>query len=140
MPLLDVSEILTDPDFCQRLACFRSKQLVGSDGLAINMPVRIPFTGVVTQVSGAQLERNAVGELITGTILVCTRFRLVDGKIGITADQVQFGPRRYVVINVFNYSQYGRGLVEAVCDLLPLQGTIPVAFEPPACAGGDSNE
>lgn len=139
MPFLDVSELTVDPDFCQRLICTRSKQVVGADGLAVNLPVRIPFTGVVTQLSGAELERNAVGELITGTILVCTRFRLTDGKIGLTADLVEFGPRRYTVINVYNYAQYGRGLIEAVCDLLPLQGTIPGAYEPPACAGGDRN-
>jgi hypothetical protein len=139
MPLLDVTEILMDPDFCQPLVCTRLKQTVGEDGLAVNTPIRIPFTGVVTQVSGAQLERNAVGELITGTILVCTKFRLTDGKIGLTADIVTIGPRRYTVINVYNYSQYGQGFVEAVCDLIPLEGSTPGAYEPPACAGGDRN-
>lgn len=139
MPLLDVSELLTDPDFCQRLICTRLKQIVGENGLAVNSPVRIPFTGVVTQMSGAELERNAVGELITGTILVCTKFRLTDGKVGLTADIITMGPRRYTVINVYNYSQYGQGFIEAVCDLIPLEGTTPGAYQPPACAGGDSN-
>lgn len=134
MPLLDVSELLTDPDFCQSdLICNRAKQVVGLNGLAVNMPVRIRFTGVVTQVSGAELERNAVGELITGTILICTRFRLTDGKIGLTADVIDIGPRRYTVTNVYNYSQYGRGFIEAICDLLPLQGTVAGAFDPPEC-------
>jgi galactose-6-phosphate isomerase len=133
MPLLDVSEILTDPDFCQPLICNRLKQTVGEDGLAINTPVRIRFTGVVTTVSGLELERNAVGELITGTILICTRFRLTDGKSGLSADIIDIGPRRYTVTNVYLYSQYGRGFVEAVCDLIPLAGTIPGAYDPPEC-------
>lgn len=140
MPLLDVSEVLNDPDFCQRLICTRLKQTVGKNGLAVNTGINIPFTGVVTQLSGAELERNAVGELITGTILVCTRFRLTDGKVGLTADIVTVGVRRYTVTNIYNYSQYGRGLIEAVCDLIPLEGTTPGALESPWCAGGENNE
>jgi galactose-6-phosphate isomerase len=134
MPLLDVSELVVDPDFCEtNLYCNRLKQVVGENGLAVNTPTKVRFTGVVTQVSGAELERNAVGELITGSILICTRFRLTDGKIGITADIIDFGPRSYTVVNVYNYSRFGRGLIEAVCDLLPLQGTNPGAYEPPEC-------
>jgi galactose-6-phosphate isomerase len=143
MPLLDISELVSDPDFCElRLICSRMTQVIGENGLAVNTPVRIPFVGVVTQVSGAELERNAVGELITGTILVCTRFRLTDGKAGTTgppqtgttADIVQWGPRTYTVINVYNYSRFGRGVIEAVCDLLPLAGSVAGAYDPPACA------
>lgn len=134
MPLLDVTELLTDPDFCEtNLFCSRMKQTVGEDGLAIDTPTRIRFTGVVTMVSGAMLERNAVGELITGTILICTRFRLTDGKQGITADIVQWGPRTYTVTNVYNYSRFGRGFMEAVCDLIPLEGTNAGAYDPPEC-------
>ncbi len=134
MPFLDVAEILLDPDFWEsNLFCLRTSQTVGANGLAINTPVSIPFGGVVTEVSGADMVRNAVGELITGSILICTRFPLIDGKNGLTADIVQRQTRSYTVTNVQDYTRYGRGFVEATCELLPLGGSYPTApgYQPP---------
>ena len=126
MPLLDVSELMTDIDFCERdLICVRQMQTVTSGGIAVNTGTPIRFTGVVTNVKGYMLERNGVGELITGSILICTRFRLQDGKLGFTADIVQRGDRSYTVAEVLPYSRYGRGFVEATCELRPLLGTTP---------------
>lgn len=128
MPLLDVSEILTDIDFLERnLTCLRMMQKVGTNGIAVNTAVPIPFNGVITQVDGLDLRRGPDGEVITGSILICTRFRLLDGKSGFTADVVLRETRQYVVANVLPYSKYGRGFVEATCDLLPLAGSYPVA-------------
>jgi galactose-6-phosphate isomerase len=127
MPQLDVSELMLDIDFLETgLICFRQQQTVGSNGLAVNTPVQIPFNGVVTQITGAELRRNDVGELITGSILICSRFRLLDGKSGSTADLVQRQTRQYVVTDVLNYSRYGLGFTEATCELLPLAGSYPV--------------
>ena len=53
MPLLDVTEILTDPDFVTLgLQCARQVQIVNEDGLATNNPVVFTFSGVVTSISG----------------------------------------------------------------------------------------
>lgn len=85
----------------------------------------------MTQASGEEVKRNQVGEIISGSILICTRFRLTDGRVdGIatyTADIVQrdHGNRQYTVVNVQNYSKYGRGFIEATADILPLGGTYP---------------
>lgn len=131
MPLLDVSDVLTDPDFVQfGLICTRNIQIVGEDGLAVNTPTLFNFTGVVTSESGERLNRIADGERITGSILICTRFRLIDGKIGKSADIVTIPARccnspnalQYTVAEVNNYSRYGLGFVEALCDLVPLHG------------------
>ena len=135
MPQLDVSELMYDLDFVERrLVCLRMAQTVGDNGLAINTPIPLPFIGVVTQARGSDLRRGADGEVITGSILVCTRFKLLDGKSGFTADQIVWGgTRQYVVANVLPYSRYGRGFVEATCDLLPLAGSYPVQpGHPPA--------
>jgi galactose-6-phosphate isomerase len=128
VPQLDVSELMSDIDFVEvRLTCLRQAQTVGSDGLAVNAVITLPFIGIVTMMSGNQLNRNAVGELITGSILICTRFRLLDGKSGFAADEVVWGnTRQYTVTTVLPYSRYGRGFVEATCDLLPLAGSYPV--------------
>jgi galactose-6-phosphate isomerase len=124
-----------DLDFVERrLVCLRMAQTVGSNGIAVNTPIPIPFIGIVTQVAGNDLRRGSDGEVITGSILVCTRLRLLDGKSGFSADVVVWGDtRQYTVVNVLPYSRYGRGFVEATCDLKPLAGSYPVQpGHPPA--------
>lgn len=137
MPQLDVSELLTDIDFWEGgMICLRQPQKVGSDGLAVNTPVPIKFGGVVTQVAGTDLRRGMDGEMITGSILIVTRFKLLDGKSGFSADIVVRETRQYTVANVLAYSKFGRGFVEATCDLLPLAGSYPV---PPGYPSGPDN-
>lgn len=123
MARLDVTEILTDPDFVDRgLICERSIQSVGTDGLAVNTTKSIKFMGVVTSDSGDILERMPGVERIKGSITIHSKFRLNDGAPGQTADVVQWQGRRYTVSNVNDYSHFGRGFVTATCDLIPLAG------------------
>lgn len=123
MARLDVSDILTDPDFIDRgLICERSKQTVGTDGIAINATTKTKFIGVVTSDSGDVLERMPGVERIKGSITIHTRFALNDGAPGQTADVVQWRGRRYTVSNVNDYSHFGRGFIAATCDLITLAG------------------
>ncbi|OWT69215.1 MULTISPECIES: hypothetical protein [unclassified Achromobacter] len=122
MPFLDVTDVLLDPDFFDSLVCTRNVQTVGDDGLATNVGTDTPFIGVVTSDSGDILERMATGSRVKGSILVCTKFRLVESAPGIDADVVTWDGSRYTVTNVNNYSRYGAGFVEAYCTLIPVQG------------------
>jgi hypothetical protein len=123
MARLDVTEILTDPDFVDTaLVCERSAQSVGTDGLAVNSTKSIRFAGVVTSDQGDILERMPGVERITGSITIHSRFVLNDGSPGKTADVVQWRGRRYTVSNVNDYSHFGRGFIVATCDLIPLAG------------------
>lgn len=123
MALLDVTEILSDPDFVTTgLICERPAQTIGSDGLAVNTLAQSTFVGVVTSADGDILDRMAVGERILGSITIHTRFILNDGSAGFSADIVTFAGRRYTVSNVNDYGHFGRGFVSAQCDLIPLAG------------------
>jgi hypothetical protein len=122
MPLLDVSDVLLDPDFFDTLVCTRNVQTVGDDGMATNTSTDTPFIGVVTSDSGDILTRMETGSRVKGSILVCTKFRLVESAPGIDADIVTWDGSRYTVTTVNNYSRYGAGFVEAYCDLIPVQG------------------
>lgn len=123
MPDLDVSEILTDPEFLDStLVCVRSVQTVGTDGIAVLAQTKTAFAGVVTQDGGEVLRRIAAGERITGSIAVVTRFSLLAGSPTNTADVVQWGGNSYTVSQVSDYSRYGAGFVEAICDLVALTG------------------
>lgn len=122
MALLDVTGVLLDPAFADRLVCERNKQVVGDDGIAVNTAQTLKFSGVVTSDNGDILERIATGERIKGSITVHTRFILNDGSAGYTADVVQWRGRRYTVSSVNDYSHFGRGFIAASCDLIPLSG------------------
>lgn len=123
MARIDVTEILTDPDFADTgLICERSTQVVGADGIAVNTKKLIRFIGVVTSDQGDVLERMPGVERITGSITVHSRFLLKDGTPGQTADVLQWQGRRYTISNVNDYSHFGRGFMVATCDLIPLAG------------------
>ena len=122
-PLLDVSELLTDPDFVTTgIICTRNAQTVGENGIAVNAQTTTRFSGVVTNDKGDLLERMAAGERIKGNITIHTRFQLRDGGAGYSADIVTWNGSQYTVSMVLDWSTYGRGFIVATCDLLPLSG------------------
>jgi hypothetical protein len=123
MPFLDVSSVLTDPMFQDTsLRCVRRSQTVGEDGLAVNTETTIPFAGVVTNNSGDTLKRTPEGSRVEGDICIHTRFILQDGRDGKDADQIKWQNRLYNVVNVADWSTYGRGFTAATCQLVPLSG------------------
>ncbi|MCY1545302.1 hypothetical protein D9M68_812380 [compost metagenome] len=93
-----------------------------SHGRAINTVTATPFAAVVTSDKGDILHRNADGSRIIGSITVHTPFRLSDGSAGQDADEIVWQGRTYTVVNVNDYSHFGRGFVCATCDLKPLSG------------------
>jgi galactose-6-phosphate isomerase len=122
MPLLDVAEILLDPDFVDSLVCARMSQVVGDDGIAVDTPTSVPFFGVVTNNTGDLLMRMAEGSRINGSITVHSQFNLVAGSDGIDADIVTWNGRQYTVTSVGDWSRFGIGFTAANCELIPLSG------------------
>jgi len=122
MPLLDVSSVLDNPMFKDDLVCTRNTQTVGEDGRAVNNPCQTPFSGVVTSDTGDILTRLAEGSYIKGSIVVHSRFVLIDGLSGMDADIVTWQGRQYTVSSVNDYSRFGRGFVAASCEPLKLSG------------------
>lgn len=123
MAFLDVTDVLFDPDFMDiGLTVTRNAQAVDARGRATNTPTQQAFSGVVTSDKGDILHRNADGSRIIGSITIHTTFRLIDGSAGFDADEVTWQGRVYTVVNVNDYSHFGRGFVCATCDLKPLSG------------------
>ncbi len=123
MPLLDVADVLTDPDFCDTsLVCERNALTTDTSGRGVISTEKTRFAGVVTSDKGELLQRGAVGEHATDSMLVVTRFRLRDAGMAATADVVQWDDRRWTVVKVNSYSKYGVGFVEASCEMIPLSG------------------
>lgn len=122
MPFLDVSDIVTDPDFVSLgLLCIRSAVTTGLDGIAVTVPTQTKFAGVVTNDKGDVLERLAAASRTKGNITIHTRFPLRESGKGIAADQVIWLGTTYTVASVSDWSPYGRGFTAASCDILPLR-------------------
>ncbi|HBH7053956.1 TPA: head-tail adaptor [Morganella morganii] len=128
MPFLDVSDILSDPDFADpSLVCCRNRQGRDDDGFSTNIPAEdIPFSGVVTVDRSLEARRMEAGQTIGGAILIVTRFRLTQGNEDYDADVVTYQGRRYRVTFVDPYTAYGAGFVQAHCELVDFNGGQPV--------------
>lgn len=127
MPFLDVSDILSDPDFADpSLMCRRNKQATDDDGFSTNTHEDIGFSGVVTVDRSLEARRMEAGQTIGGAILIVTRFRLTQGTEGHDADVVTYQGRKYRVTFVDPYTAYGAGFVQAHCELVNFNGGQPV--------------
>lgn len=133
MPLLDVSDVLFDPDFMDTsLVCHRQVQTVDADNFTKNTPQDIPFSGVVTVDRSLEARRMMEGQNISGAILIVTQFRLTQGQPGtdstprLDADIVTYSGREYRVTFVDPYTRYGAGFVQAHCELVDFNGGTPV--------------
>ena len=133
MPLLDVSDVLLDPDFMDTsLVCHRQVQTVDEDNFTKNIAQDIPFSGVVTVDRSLEARRMMEGQNISGAILIVTQFRLTQGQPGtdstprLDADIVTYSGREYRVTFVDPYTRYGAGFVQAHCELVDFNGGTPV--------------
>ena len=124
MALLDVSEVLFDPDFMDSsLVVTATTQTIGANGLAVNATIDQTFSGVVTNNNGDMLQRLADGERVTGNILIHTVYRLSAGKGYRAADVVTWRGQKYTVKGIVDYTNFGRGFIVADCDILPFSGS-----------------
>lgn len=133
MPFLDVTEVLTDPDFCDTsLVCHRQTQTVDEDNFPKNTPQDIPFSGVVTVDRSLEARRMMEAQNINGAILIVTQFRLTQGQPAtdstprLDADVVTYSGRDYRVTFVDPYTRYGAGFVQAHCELMDFDGGAPI--------------
>lgn len=127
MPNLDVTEILSDPDFADfSLIVTRNAQSVDDDGFPSNEPTKKIFTGVVTVDRSLEARRMQAGQVVTGAILIVTTERLTQGQTGLDADIVTYQNRDYRVTFVDPYTAFGAGFVQAHCELLPFDGGTPI--------------
>jgi len=120
MALLDVSEILGDPDFSDVITVYRRVQTVGANGRATVSETAKVVIAVVTQAGGDVLDRLPEGAIIEGSITVHTTEPLVVSNGSRDADEVLYAGRRYIVSSVSDYSNFGSGFTAATCTLKPI--------------------
>lgn len=117
MPLLDVSDVLLDPDFADTITVYRQAVTTGDDGRATRAETVTSTIAVVTPDQWSTLQRQAEGSNVSETITVISQFRLMASMDGYDADEIAWNGKRYVITAVGDCSRYGAGFVEASAEL-----------------------
>ena len=122
MPLLDVSDLILDPDFCEELTIYRRQEIVSNKGRATTTPVLIvpaPW-GVVEPQEDSPLERKEDFQDLPQLIEVHTQYRLRSASetgalVEYQPDTIIWNETTFLVMRVINWSKYGRGYIRALC-------------------------
>lgn len=117
MPLLDVSEVIADPDFSDDLQVIRSFRSVDNTGRTVDTPGFYDTYGSVQPAPQASLVQIPEAERSGSYISVVTPFRLIPLTDSTSPDQVVWQGRSYRVRMLRDWSTYGTGFVEAICEL-----------------------
>lgn len=115
---LDVSEVLTSPEFLDTFMLTRQTNLHVGGGRFTNHKETQPARGVITQVDGLNVQVTENGKIIHGSIRIHTSERLTVGFSIRDNDIVIYSGRKYIVKSISDYSRYGLGFVEAYCELI----------------------
>ena len=115
--VLDVSFLLSDPDFCAAFGIERCSETVDDMGRAHLACEVLPWRGVVQPAGPRELERLAEGDRDRETITVYSREPLRVGQRpeGSGPDVILWQGERYEVVNVEPWPGY----VRALAQLLP---------------------
>jgi hypothetical protein len=121
MALLDVSELLTDPDFCSAITIIRVTEVIGDDGISVQTETQeTNVVAVVEAGSGQQLVLLDDGSRISDSIRVYCTIPLAAATSTNKADKILFGGYNYICKNVRNWGMFGAGYWEADCEFIGL--------------------
>lgn len=142
MALLDVTQILTDPDMVDSFTVKRRAETINSYGrTVIGEQIFTPVIGVVTAIGPSSLDRHEDYQSMTRSISVVTKFRLRGEVTGYQPDVIVWRGDNFVVKQIDPYPQFGPGFVQVECTSmdktdLPLDAPAPgnYAFNQPANA------
>ena len=119
MPLVDVNDLLVDPDIAGQLfTVLRRQQQVNNFGEMTWLTQRIPAVGSIQPTGDNQLIRQEGADAQADTIQIVTSFRLRGVASG--PNNTQFKPDMilwqgnfYEVFVINSWSDFGRGLIDA---------------------------
>lgn len=115
MPAIDVSELLTDPDFAQAFKVERRTEGVNDKGRADVFATKLDAIGAVLPMP-APVNRQPAEQNLPKWIAVYTGFALRGPASGYQPDFVLWNGDRYIVDDVQDWTEYGAGFVMATCS------------------------
>lgn len=112
--MIDVSELMTDPDFVQPVTIMRRTDTVGTDGLTIVLETAFP--GVLASVQPAGGDTLALlpeALRVGGVLSIWTAFSLRQASGTALSDEVIWRGARYVVMTLTDWGLPQNGFYEA---------------------------
>lgn len=118
MALIDVSELLTDPDFTNTVTLIRRSSTVNSYGENVMVETSSTITAVVQGANAESLERVPEGARLSDLIDVYYKGALHAESPGGYADVIVWDGKRYQVFEVVeDFMNFGAGFTKAICKL-----------------------
>lgn len=121
MALLDVSEILTDPDFVDTFVVVRRQEGISDKGRAVLTLTGLAASGVVNMAGPNDLRRLPDAQLQDRTLSIVSRFPFFGASVGYQPDLIQWREGLYIVSVLDLYPQYGRGFYQVIAPSIDLQ-------------------
>lgn len=117
MPLLDVTQILTDPDFADSFSVRRRSDVIDTHGRSV--PTEQVFAGVigvVTANSPSDLDRKEDYQTMSRSITIVCKFSLRGETTSFQPDIVVWRGSNFLVKHVDLYPHFGAGFFQAECS------------------------
>jgi hypothetical protein len=128
---LDVSELMTDPDFASTVDIITTVQSIGAHGRVVNTPTVYEREIAIVQAgSGQRLALLADGSRISDSITVYSQRQLKAADAGHRiADVVVWKGQRFMVKNVASWEGWGAGYSRADCEWIGVNPTTPSVID-----------
>lgn len=118
MPLLDVTDLLLDPDFVETIEVIRTTQDVNDRGRVDAKPVTLTPIGSIQPDHPEPVEITDDAERTKSRITVhAYNFRFLGPTDTTSPDKVRFQGKDYLVMRVLDWSRFGKGFTAAECEI-----------------------
>jgi hypothetical protein len=115
--MIDVGDIVQDPDFASTVVVTRRASVIGDDGVGRVVESTFELIGTVaTEGNPMVLEAEYVHS--QDNVTIYTKTKLLDAATGFQADNIAWGGSTYLVRKVTNLSHFG--FYQAECDMINL--------------------
>lgn len=126
MPLLDVSEVINEPMFCEPATWLQRSIVVGADGIGVVTETATPINVIPTAGDGSTRDRMTDSAVVHHRQRFYTTAPLQAGTSGNDSDRVVWRNRTYLVDSVGDWTAWGAsGFVSAACQLVHPDGGEP---------------
>ena len=117
MPMLDVSDVLLDPDFCETFTVTRRATTVGTNGRTVTTTTTLTPVGVVTPESPDPFQLETDYEHAKNRLSIITPTELYAATSAYLPDLITWQNSTYVVKRVSIFQSFGSGFFEAEAEL-----------------------
>jgi galactose-6-phosphate isomerase len=125
MPLLDVNKVLASPNFRTSFVVTRRNSGVDNHGRTSVTTTQFTVVGVINPYGDNTQERPSEYAAGHKSMVVYTPFRLRAQSQAFLPDLITYRGDDYLVRAIEDFTQYGRGFVQAYCTSQDLQDSPP---------------